>query len=72
MSENFFETLLAVCPFVILSDSEEFDIIEILRRSAPQNDTAWTFYECIKIDYDQVVPNKRQKQDQGDVNLVSS
>ncbi|MCD6487048.1 MAG: hypothetical protein J7K35_06965, partial [Syntrophobacterales bacterium] len=33
--------------FVILSDSEESDIIEILCRSAPQNDTAWTFYECV-------------------------
>ncbi|MCD6153012.1 MAG: hypothetical protein J7J07_03785, partial [Syntrophobacterales bacterium] len=35
--------------FVILSDSEESDIIEILCRSAPQNDTAWTIYEFIKI-----------------------
>ena len=36
--------------FVILRDSEESDIIEILRRYAPQNDTAWTFYECIEVD----------------------
>ena len=35
--------------FVILSDSEESDIIEILLRSAPQNDTTWAFYECINI-----------------------
>jgi hypothetical protein len=34
---------------VILSDSEESNIIEILRRSAPQNDTVWTFYECLKL-----------------------
>jgi len=35
--------------FVILSDSEEYDIIEILRRSAPQNDTTWAFYEYINF-----------------------
>ena len=35
-------------------DSEESDIIEILRQvpsltlRTPQNDTVWTFYECIK------------------------
>ncbi|MCD6152353.1 MAG: hypothetical protein J7J07_00370 [Syntrophobacterales bacterium] len=39
--------------FVILRDSEESDIIEILRRFAPQNDTAWTFYECIEVDIDE-------------------
>jgi len=33
--------------FAILSDSEESDIIEILCRSAPQNDTAWTFYRFV-------------------------
>jgi len=32
-----------------MSDSEESDIIEILRRSAPQSNTVWTFYECIKF-----------------------
>ena len=37
-------------PFVILSDSEESDIIEILRRSTPQNDTARIFYESIKLE----------------------
>jgi len=37
--------------FVILSDSEESNIIEILRRSAPQNDTTWTFYEGIILNF---------------------
>jgi hypothetical protein len=52
-----------------LSDSEQFDIIEILRpihfvqgfgSPAPQNDTVWTFYECINLEYP-VNPVKKRK-----------
>jgi len=31
-------------------DSEESDIIEIIRRSAHQNDTVWALYEFTKFE----------------------
>ena len=46
---------------VILSDSEESDIIEILRRSAPQNDTVWSFYETVIFKAIKISPHFKER-----------